>query len=331
MSSISKFASCLGLTSTILLSGCSSIQVHLGMKVRLAKLPVTSIEATLPKDPAIAPGEKTPLVVTFTQPDGKILVTEGQGKGKVLWSDLAITATVVTINKKGIVSLAHDPRVSEGKSGHLDIVVPSHPDLHAAVDIPLRYDYKFVANYSGSAGSSGSNGMDGTSGTPGSPGSSDPNNPSAGGNGGDGGDGSNGGDGDPGGAAPPVQVQATLRAGAHPLLQIAVTAPGRKEHFYLVDPQGGSLTVTANGGPGGSGGKGGRGGSGGSGGSGTPDGQSGRNGSDGRDGSDGSSGRAGSITVLYDPQVKPFLSTLVLINQGGPKPVFQEQPISPLW
>jgi hypothetical protein len=331
MSPISKFVSCLGLISTILLSGCSGIQVHLGMKVRLAKLPVTSIEATLPKDPAIAPGEKTPLVVTFAQPDGKILVTEGQGKGKVLWSDLTITASVVTVNKKGVVSLAHDPRLSDGKTGHIDIAVPSHPDLHADIDIPLRYDYKFVANYSGSAGSSGSNGMDGTNGTPGSPGSNDPNNPSAGGNGSDGSDGSNGGDGDPGGDAPPVQVQATLRAGAHPLLQIAVTAPGRKEHFYLVDPQGGSLTVTANGGPGGSGGKGGRGGSGGSGGSGIPDGQSGRSGSDGRDGFDGSSGRAGAIKVLYDPQVKPFLSTLVLVNQGGPKPVFQEQPIPPLW
>jgi hypothetical protein len=326
----SKF-SCLGLASTLILSGCSSIQVHLGMKVRLAKLPVTSMEATLPKDPAIAPGEKTPLVVTFAQPDGKVLVTEGQGKGKVLWSDLAITATVVAINKKGVVSLAHDPRVSDGKTGHLAITVPSHPDLHAEIDIPLRYDYKFAVNFSGSAGSSGMNGSDGTSGISGSPGSIDPNNPSPGGNGGDGGDGSNGEDGGAGGDAPPVQVQATLRAGAHPLLQIGVTAPGRKEHFYLVDPQGGSLTVTANGGSGGSGGKGGRGGSGGSGGSGTPDGSSGRSGSDGRDGFDGPNGRAGSITVLYDPQVKPFLATIVLSNQGGPKPVFQEQPIAPLW
>ncbi|MGD0365966.1 MAG: hypothetical protein ABSA94_00795 [Acidobacteriaceae bacterium] len=331
MSRISKFVSCLGLVSTLALTGCSSIKVHLGMRVRLDKLPITSMEATLPKDPAIAPGEKTPLVVTFTQPDGKTLVTEGQGKGKVLWSDLAIAASVVTVNKKGVVSLAHDPRVSDGKTGHLAITVPSHPDLHAELDIPLRYNYKFVANYSGSAGSSGLNGSDGTDGVSGSPGSTDPNNPSPGGNGSAGSGGSNGQDGDPGGDAPPVQVQATLRPGAHPLLQIAVTAPGRKEHFYLVDPQGGSLTVTANGGPGGSGGKGGRGGHGGAGGSGTPDGQAGQDGSDGRDGFSGPDGRGGSITVLYDPQVKPFLSTIVLSNQGGPKPIFQEQPIPPLW
>lgn len=325
-----KFIFCLGLAFTFI-SGCSSVKVHLGMRVRLDKLPVTSMEATLPKDPAIAPGEKTPLVVTFAQANGKALATEGQGKGKVLWSDLSITATVVTVNKKGIVSLAHDPRISDGKTGHIAITVPSHPDLRAELDIPLRYDYKFIANYSGSAGSGGLNGGDGTDGIAGSPGSNDPNNPSPGGNGTNGGDGSNGEDGGPGGDAPPVQVQMTLRAGAHPLLEIGVTAPRHKEHFYLVDPQGGSLTVLANGGPGGSGGRGGRGGSGGAGGSGTPDGQSGQNGSDGRDGSDGPSGRAGSITVLYDPQVKPFLSTLILSNQGGPKPVFEEQPVAPLW
>jgi len=126
--------------------------------------------------------------------------------------------------------------------------VPSHPDLRAELDIPLHYDYAFVSNFSGSAGSSGMNGSDGMNGASGSSGSMDPNNPSPGGNGGNGTDGSNGGDGGSGGNAPPVKVQVTLRSGSHPLLQASVSAAGH-QRLYLVDPQGGSLTVKADGVP----------------------------------------------------------------------------------
>jgi hypothetical protein len=132
-------------------------------------------------------------------------------------------------------------------------------------------------------------------------------------------------------AHPPVLVQVTLQPGTKPLLQISVTAPGRKQHFYLVDPNGGTLNVFANGGAGGSGGRGGNGGSGGSGGVGTPNGSSGSSGNSGRNGFDGSPGRAGSITIHYDPQTKPFLSIIRTFNTGGPAPVFNQQPIAPLW
>ena len=111
---------------------------------------------------------------------------------------------------------------------------------------------------------------------------------------------------------------------------MSVTAAG-KQKLYLVDPQGGSLTVKADGGPGGSGGRGGRGGAGGSGGMGSPSGSSGMSGSDGRSGFDGSPGRGGSITVTYDPQVKPYLTTIGLSNKGGPPPVFKEAPVAALW
>jgi hypothetical protein len=328
-------AYCLALASLFLLCGCASVQVHLGMKVYLDKTPVQSMQASLPKGPAISPGQKLPLVVVLTEPNGKILQTEGAGGGKVMWKDLKVTATVVTVNQKGIVSLSRDPRISDGKVSHITITVPSHPDLRADLDIPIRYDEKYTANFSGSAGFSGNNGMDGTDGTSGSSGSMDPNNPSAGGDGGNGTDGSNGGDGGNGGDAPPVQVRVAFRMGSHPLLEVSVSAVGVStkghEKLYLLDPQGGSLTVTANGSPGGSGGRGGRGGHGGSGGMGTPSGNSGRDGSDGRSGSDGSPGRAGSITVTYDPQAKPYLTAIHLSNQGGPKPVFNEEPVAPLW
>jgi hypothetical protein len=337
---ISEKAACLGLASLLALCGCSAVQVKLGMRVSLAKTPIASIEASLPKDPGIAPGEKSPLVVSVTGPDGKVLVTEGKGKGKVLWKDLTVTSTVVSANKKGVLSLPRDPRVSDGKMGHVAITVPSHPDIHTELDIPLRYDYKFVSNFSGSSGFNGTNGTDGIDGMSGSPGSTDPNNPSAGGNGSNGTNGSDGSDGGNGGDCPPVLVRVTLRTSrtsspgspaSHPLLQIGISSTGHKERFYLVDPQGGSLTVNADGGSGGSGGKGGRGGRGGSGGIGTPNGSSGSDGSSGRDGNSGSSGRGGSITVTYDPQAKPFLDTIHLSNQGGPAPVLTEASVPPLW
>jgi uncharacterized membrane protein YgcG len=320
----------LSAASVLALSGCAAVQVKLGMKVYLAKTPIASIEVTQPKGPGIGPGQNSPLMVEVTQPDGKILQTEGAGKGKVMWQDLVVTPTVVTVNKKGVLTLPKDPRKSQGQLPHVTITVPSHPDLRAELDIPLRYDYSFVSNFSGSSGSSGMNGTDGSSGTSGSSGSMDPNNPSAGGNGTNGGDGSNGQDGGSGGDAPPVQVQVTLMPGSHPLLQASVLAAGHKR-LYLVDPQGGSLTVKADGGSGGSGGKGGRGGQGGSGGMGSPNGNSGSNGSDGRSGSDGPAGRGGLITVTYDPQVKSYLAAIHLSSQNGPKTVMQEVPVAPLW
>jgi hypothetical protein len=323
---------CVSLASLLALSGCSAVQVKLGLRVSLAKVPVVSMEASLPNNPAIAPGEKSPLVVEVTGTDGKVLVTEGKGKGKILWKDLSVTASVVSVNNKGVLSLPKDPRVSDGKTGYVDLTIPSHPGIHAELDIPLHYDYNFAANFSGAPGFPGSNGIDGADGASGLPGSIDPNNPSPGGKGSNGGNGTDGSDGGNGGDAQPVQVMVTLRPGTHPLLQVSVSSTGsRKVKFFLVDPQGGSLTVNATGGAGGSGGKGGRAGRGGSGGIGSPNGSNGGDGSAGRDGGDGQPGRGGSITVTYDPQAKPYLGAIHLNNDGGPTPVFQEQPVAPLW
>jgi hypothetical protein len=320
----------LGLAVLLVVSGCAAVQVRLGMKAYLNKIPVTSMEAKLANGAAIAPGEKLPLVVSFTDPNNKVWVTEGEGHGKILWKDITVTPTLVTANKKGVVSLPSDPRISDGKMAHVAITVPSHPDMHSEIDIPVRYDYNYSFYVSGSSGSSGMNGSDGMDGSSGSMGSIDPEHPSDGGNGSDGTNGSDGQDGGSGGDAPPMQVRVALRSGPHPLLQVEAFAAG-SDRFYLIDPNGGFLTVTSEGGSGGSGGKGGRGGRGGSGGSGIPSGSSGSDGLSGRDGSDGSSGRAGSITVTYDPQAKPFLNVIRLSNAGGPRPVFKEQPVGPLW
>jgi hypothetical protein len=269
-------------------------------------------------------------VVTVTGPDGKVLVTEGEGQGKVMWKDLTVAATVVTANQKGVVSLPADPRVSDGQLPHVTVTVPSHPDLRADLDIPVQYSRAFQAHFSGPSGFSGSNGSDGRSGSSGSSGSTDPDHPSAGGNGEDGGNGDDGGDGGPGGNGPPVDVWVTLKSGSHPLLQVSVAAEGRTR-LFLVDPDGGSLTVTSNGGSGGSGGRGGRGGSGGSGGNGSPSGMSGSSGRDGRNGSDGPPGNGGQITLVSDPQVRPYLPAIKLYSPSGPRPVVREMRMAPIW
>jgi len=46
------------------------------------------------------------------------------------------------------------------------------------------------------------------------------------------------------------------------------------------------------------------------------------NGSSGRDGSDGSAGRGGSITLTYDPQVKPCLAAIHLLTQPAVPPLW---------
>lgn len=329
-SALTRTSTCLAAILLLLLTGCTPLKVKMGWKVYLAQTPVTSIDAKLPKGPGIAPGQKSPLVVSIARPDGKVLLTEGAGGGKVMWKDLKVDATVVKVNNKGVISLAKDPRVSDGKTGHVTITVPSHPDLRADLDIPFRYDIAYTANFSGSKGFDGSSGLDGSNGSDGMSGSTDPNNPSPGGNGSDGTDGSAGGDGSPGGDGPSVQVRVALQPGNHPLLQMSVQGEGTQK-LYLVDPQGGSLTVRSSGGAGGSGGHGGRGGRGGSGGIGTPNGMSGNNGHDGRNGDDGVGGRDGSITVTYDPQAKPYLSAIHVPASNGPRPVFREEAVPALW
>lgn len=329
--------------AVVALTGCAVFRPRVDLK----KIPVVAIDATQVNGPGIAPGDKSPLVVTVTEANGKQLKTEGKGKGPVRWRDLAVTSTVVAASTKGVLALAKDPRVSEGKLPHVSIAVPSHPDvIPAQLDIPLRYDRAFKAGFSGYGGSSGMDGQDGSDGSNGSLGSISSDNPSPGGDGSNGGNGTPGSPGGPGGDGPPVRVLVAWHArnialsnapgsGSAAgtlglLLQVSVSS-GSAEQLFLVDPNGGSLTVTSAGGSGGSGGRGGRGGRGGSGGSGTPSGHDGMSGSDGPPGRDGPDGKGGPIFVTYDPRVKPYLGAIQLRNTGGPTPIMKEAPVGPLW
>jgi hypothetical protein len=312
------------------LAGCASVQVRPVTPGQLGTIPITSIRASLRDRSDIAPGEKAPLALEITLPDGAILTTEGSGGKKILWKDLLVTASVVAVDSKGVASLPADPRISDGKLPHVSIAIPSHPGVRADLDIPVHYDRAFALSFSGKDGFKGADGRDGLDGLGGTMGSIDPEHPSAGGDGGDGGNGTDGGNGENGADGPPLQLRVAFRSGSHPLLQVSVSSGGAN-NLFLVDPQGGSLTLTSKGGDGGLRGSGGRGGSGGSGGIGSPNGRSGRNGLSGLSGFNGSPGSGGSITVTYDPSSKPYLGAIRLSNFGGPGPVFKEAPVAPLW
>jgi hypothetical protein len=330
------FARCICLVLGIAgLAGCSSIEVGLGLRMRLDKVPVTAVSATLSPDPGLSPGKPKRLIITATTSDAKQFVTVGAGHGKVLFDSFTFAATTVTVSKKGVVSLPADPRLSEGATPHILISVVGHPDVTTDLTIPVRYDVAFVANFAGKSGFKGIDGLDGLAGSSGTDGSSDLTNPSAGGRGGDGGNGEDGRDGDSGQAGEAVHVWMMLKAGDHPLLQVRAASKTHTQ-LFLIDPNGGSLTVNASGGAGGAGGSGGRGGQGGSGGNGFPPGFSGQNGRDGSDGHPGADGAAGTIIVSVDSQAQPYLNKLQLINKtgggaAGPKPEIRIEAVAPLW
>jgi hypothetical protein len=298
------------------LSGCETLMVATGQRVRLDGIPLQSIAASLNGATALAPGGKAPLSIIATTTDGRTLATAGTGDGKVLADSYTFEASVAAVSAKGVVSLPDDPRLVEGRTPHVRITAAGTTAPVAELDIPVRYDVPFAATYAGASGTDGTDGLDGQAGSDGSAGSSDPDSPSAGGDGGDGTDGDDGGDGADGGPAPDVRLWIALEPGAHPLLRVRASEAGH-DHFFLVDPQGGSLTIAVRGGAGGSGGSGGAGGQGGSGGSGEPDGSAGSAGQDGRDGESGNGGAAGQVTLTVDPAAAPYLDRVHITNVDG--------------
>jgi len=329
-------------------SGCSALAVHLGLRVRLDTVPVTSASAALvssrdgAKITALGPGQSAGLVIVAITAEGKQFVTVGAGKGKVAFDNYSIEASIVQVSKRGKVSLSSDPRVSDGKVGHLRISPTSHPDVVTELDVAPRYDIPYVADFSGRSGidgSEGTAGIDGLPGSDGTPGMVDPTTGAvgtpgprgSGTNGGNGGNGSNGGDGSPG---EDVHAWIRLEPGPKPLLQIKVSGSSRRQSFYLVDPHGGSLRIESNGGSGGRGGHGGRAGRGGSGGSGFPNGASGADGIAGSDGMSGSDGLAGTIALSVDPDAQQYLKCISWLNHGRGGLGIERtavEPVAPLW
>jgi hypothetical protein len=306
MNSLRMGSTALAAIALLSLGGCGSIEVAFGWRTRLDKLPVTAVSATLSPHPGLSPGKSGRLIIVATGADNQNWTTVGPGHGKVLFDSFAFDSTVVQVNKRGVVSLPSDPRVSSGKTAHVHVVVVGHPDVATDLDVPLQYNVAFAGHFSGSSGSDGSDGMDGLPGNDGSAGSVDMTNPSAGGNGSDGSSGTNGGDGGDGSPGETVYLWITLQPGPTPLIQ-AKAASNTHTQYFLIDPYGGSLSIDAIGGSGGRGGRGGKGGRGGSGGTGFPSGLSGNNGLDGQGGRSGSDGSAGKVIVTVDPAAQQYL------------------------
>jgi hypothetical protein len=317
------------------LESCGSVGVALGTRTRLEQLPITSVSASLYPQPASSPGKSGRLIIVASAADGRKWTSVGPGHGTVLFDSFRLDATVVEVTSGGVVSMPSDPRVSDGKTARVRITVVGHPDVTTEVEIPLRYDVAFAAHFSGASGLDGLNGTDGMPGFDGSSGSIDPTSPSEGGRGSDGSngtDGANGGDGEPGQS---VQLWITLAPGAQTLIQ-ARAASANREQFFLIDPNGGSLSVDANGGSGGRGGMGGKGGRGGAGGGGFPRGASGNSGVDGHNGFPGSDGAPGKILVCVDPSAQQYLDRFHFSNRSGggvpgPAPEVRVEAVAALW
>ena len=332
-----RWAQGVSLLALCLLGACTAIQLATGARNRLDKLPITGVTAMLASGPGLAPGQSANLVLTATGPDGKAWVTEGAGNGTVLWDSYTLEAQGVAVSPEGVVSLPADPRLSEDRTGLLRARVVGHPEVATELAVPVRYDVNFICDVSSPAGAEGHTGADGKPGNNGTDGTTAPNRPGPGpgGNGGNGTNGRDGGNGQPGRAGPAITVWMTLRQGPRPLLMVRV-ADAQHLQDFLVDPEGGTLAISANGGRGGRGGPGGKGGPGGAGGAGSPPGAAGVRGLDGRRGLDGLEGAAGTITVVVDPKAERYLNRLRLSNHTGngtpgQAPSIAVQPMAALW
>jgi hypothetical protein len=306
MNSLRMGCTAVAAVAMLSLGGCGSIGVALGWRTRLDKLPVTAVSATLSPSPGLSPGKSGRLIIVATGADNQQWTSVGPGHGKVLFDSFTFDSTVVQVNKRGVVSLPSDPRVSSGKTAHIHVAVVGHPDVVTDLEVPLHYNVAFVGHFSGASGLNGSDGMDGLAGSAGSAGSIDLTNPSAGGSGSDGSNGTNGGNGGDGSDGETVHLWITLQPGPMPLIQVKA-AGNTHTQYFLIDPNGGSLSIDATGGSGGRGGQGGKGGQGGSGGTGFPPGVSGNNGLDGQDGRSGSDGAAGKVIATVDPSAQQYL------------------------
>lgn len=184
-----------------------------------------------------------------------------------------------------------------------------NPELKHELILNLDFKGEMLADFSGTPGKAGRNGQNGQRGDNGSSSTS----PRDGGNGGQGGNGSDGGQGQD------IEVFAKMKPDPilkKDLLEVRVKSKSTgTEQVYFVDPAGGKLKVSADGGAGGYGGSGGYGGPGGSN---SYSKTSGNGGNAGFAGNGGNGAKGGSITVYLDPSVDKLpAGTLSFSNEGG--------------
>ena len=243
----------------------------------------------------LCPGERTPIVVRARQTNGRLRTTDGRRRDRLRWDDV-----VVRMNERnfedGRIWLPQDPRESLNAEYTLEVFLVDRPEMAVTTTVRPRYDCRYVADFSGQPGESGENtALFQRSGW----------------------DGDDGGHGGPGGEAA-AYVNAMEHNGST-LLQVRVTGTRNGQPLnrcYLLDPDGGSLTVNVSGGPGGTGGSG-------------NDGEDGDDadvndngeqgwGEDGENGGDGGDGGAGGQGwVVLDPAVEKYADRFHVDARGG--------------
>ena len=311
----------LWLVGLFTLSGCAplaSLGGLVGVKSSLKAKNVTDLSVEIDGDFTICPGGGAPIVITATVDDREELATRATG-GDVGWRNYEIEV-VGGVFREASVFVHPDPRITWGEPAIIRVTPVHHPELATEFEVPVSYGCHYVANFSGSSGQSGQPGTSGASGAYGKSESSSGSYAAPGQDGGDGGHGSHGGDGQSGQDGDDVEVLVDRtthpRTGAHLVRVLTRSLTTDHVELFVIDPEGGSLTVASRGGNGGSGGTGGFGGSGGTGGTGAPAGNGG-NGGDGGDGGDGADGGdGGRVEVLIHPSAKRLFE-LTVDNAGG--------------
>jgi hypothetical protein len=200
-----------------------------------------------------------------------------------------------------------------------------NPECIHSFDLQLDYKAHYNLTLWGSSGSSGFSGSGGSSGSTGS-------------NGGDGSNGQNGGDGS---RSPDIGVWADLYfdevLNANLLYVYAQNLWTEQEYRFLINPDGGSLSVATRGGSGGNGGSGGSGGNGGNGADGAthsrvdkltdstsvtvtwqdPGGNGGHGGNGGYGGHGGDGGNGGDIYLYFTDDALDYQNLIHPVSDGG--------------
>lgn len=299
-----------------------------GKESSLQDKTVKDISMMATEKPALAPGSTFEIGMTAVLEDGKEMKTTGLADGKVKWGNYVVTVTGGTFSN-GTVTINYDPRKIPGYKVSVKCALFKDTTRFKTMDWSLNFVASYVANFDGKRGDAGKYGAKGQTGANGA---NDPK--GRGGDGQKGGQGETGGQGENGRNGESVEVYVTAFQDINGVTLLKVYCKSKnsdKEEFFIVNPAGGSVTITARGGKGGDGGHGGDGGGGGSGGNGherggnTAEGSygvggtSGDGGDGGNGGNGGNGGDGGNITIILDPSAAAYASIFKTDTGGGEK------------
>jgi uncharacterized membrane protein YgcG len=227
---------------------------------------------------SFCPGQRADLVVRVKLEDGKEYVTEGKARGNIDWSNFEVSSDKIEVGRKGAFFFPEDPRAYSEGYPLIRLQTAGHPDRNTQVEVPIRFDCDYVADFSGRDGRDGPDGPDGEEATQ-EHGATR---------------GQDGTSGTPGTSADSVQLWVGLIRAADGVAFLQARARGVNsgvEHLYWVDTRGGRLTVLARGGSGGNGGNGGK---------------PAKGTAAGGGGNGGDAGSGGDVQVVMSPEAAEF-------------------------